>query len=80
MDKEKRVREERGKILYRKFRDKVDSGLVLIAGPHLNIYPSHNFYTMRRRPFNNTVERMEWQAKLSLDFAFLFSFSSKLVS
>ena len=78
MDKEKRTREDRAKILYRKFRPQVESGLILIVGPPTNIYPSHNFYLMRRRPFNNTVERMEWQTKLSLDFAFLFSFASQL--
>ena len=80
MDKEKRTREDRAKILYRKFRTEVESGLILIVGPPTNIYPSHNFYLLRRRPFNNTVERMEWQTKLSLDFAFLFSFASGLGS
>ena len=76
VDKEKRTSDDRAKILYRKFRPQVESGLILIVGPPTNIYPSHNFYLMRRRPFNNTVERMEWQTKLSLDFAFLFSFAS----
>merc|ERR1712223_1027488 len=79
-DREKRLRDERAKILYRKFRSQVDSGMVIIVGPTSNIYPTTNFYTLKRRPFNNTVERMEWQAKLSLDFAFLFSFCSQLVS
>ena len=80
MDKEKRTREDRAKILYRQFRGHVESGLLLIVGPPGNIYPAHNFYLMRRRPFNNTVERMEWQTKLSLDFAFLFSFASGLAA
>ena len=79
MDKEKRTREDRARILFRKFKNDVESGLVLIVGPTANIYPAHNFYLTKRRPFNNTVERMEWQTKLSLDFAFLFSFSSPLV-
>ena len=79
MDKEKRTREDRARILFRKFKSDVESGLVLIVGPPTNIYPAHNFYLTKRRPFNNTVERMEWQTKLSLDFAFLFSFSSTLV-
>ena len=78
-DREKRLREERAKILYRKFRAQVDSGLVIIVGPTSNIYPMTNFYALKRRPFNNTVERMEWQSKLSLDFAYLFSFCSQLV-
>ena len=38
-------------------------GLISIVGPPTNIYPSTNFYLMTRRPFNNTIERMEWQAK-----------------
>ena len=80
MDKEKRTREDRARILYRKFKHHVETGLVLIVGPTTNIYPANHFYLMKRRPFNNTVERMEWQTKLSLDFAFLFSFSSALVT
>ena len=80
MDKEKKLREDRAKILYRKFKEAVDSDLVVIVGPRANIYPQHNFTVMKRRPFNNTVQRMEWQSKLSLDFAYLFSFCSQLVS
>ena len=53
-DREKRLRDERGKILYRKFRSQVDSGLVIIVGPTSNIYPMTNFYALKRRPFNNT--------------------------
>ena len=53
-DREKRLRDERGKILYRKFRSEVDSGLVIIVGPTSNIYPMTNFYALKRRPFNNT--------------------------
>ena len=79
MDREKKTREDRAKILYRKFRTHVDGGLVSIVAPTSTIYPVTNFYGLRRRPFNNSVERMEWQAKLSLDFAFLFSFCSILV-
>ena len=78
-DKDKKTRQDRAKILYRKFRSSIDSGIISIVGPSSNIYPANNFYLMTRRPFNNTIERMEWQAKLSLDFAFLFSFSSSLV-
>jgi len=77
-DKDKKTRQDRAKILYRKFRSSIDSGIISIVGPSSNIYPANNFYLMTRRPFNNTIERMEWQAKLSLDFAFLFSFSSSL--
>jgi hypothetical protein len=80
MDKERKARADRAKLLYRKFKASVDSGLVTIVGPPANIYPTHNYFLMRRRPFNNTVERMEWQSKLSLDFAYLFSFCSELVS
>ena len=35
MDREKRTREERAKILHRKFRSHVDNGLVLIGLCHL---------------------------------------------
>lgn len=76
MDRDPKVREDRAKLLYRKFKRPVDSGLVQIVAPHANIYPAHNYSLIKRRPFNNTVQRMEWQAKLSLDFAFLFSYCS----
>ncbi len=80
MDKDKKLREDRAKRLYRKFKEDVDSGLVIVIGPGANIYPNHDYSSMKRRPFNNTVQRMEWQSKLSLDFAFLFSYCSQLVS
>ena len=54
MDREKRIRDERGRILYRKFREPVDNGQVIIVAPTSNIYPPNNFYAMKRRPFNNT--------------------------
>ena len=47
------------KLFFR--RTQIDEGLISIIAPPSNIYPPNNFYLMTRRPFNNTIERMEWQ-------------------
>lgn len=48
MDKAKNVRLERARLLYRKFRAPVDSGLIQIVAPAQNIYPINNYTAMHR--------------------------------
>ena len=69
----RRTREMRNRTIIRKLPlIIIFQGLISIVGPPTNIYPSTNFYLMTRRPFNNTIERMEWQAKRNFLFQHFF--------
>ena len=59
MDKAKNVRLERARLLYRKFRIPVDSGLIQIVAPTQNIYPANNYTAMRRLQLSWWVQHDE---------------------
>lgn len=68
-DTEKYLRSKRANETLSLFQQEVDSGLILIIEPIVDFYPVTK---IKRRTFNDSLERIQWRSKQVLDFAFLF--------
>lgn len=80
-DRNATLKAQRAKELQRDFPQAVQSGLLVVVSPPLNIYPFENKNEMASRlPYGNSVTKSRWQTKLSLDFAYLFSCAFQLPS
>ena len=70
--------------LHNKFKDEIDDGILHVISPSSNIYPKFKNIGLKesgqRLPYGNSLRRSIWQAKLSLDFAFLFSYCNQIQS
>ena len=71
----------RSQDLFASFHKEISQGFLKIVAPPSNIYPVSLFHRKdpaQRLPYGNTLKRSQWQSKLALDFAYLFSIASNL--
>jgi len=83
-DNETTIIKHRAAKLYDRFKHEIKAGILTVISPSNNIYPQFKNIDLnesgQRLPYGNSIKRSNWQAKLSLDFAFLFSYCSQLQS
>ena len=79
-DRNRTVVKQRALTVIESFHNEIRDGLLKLVAPNLNIYPAHLFRNdtekkevKERLPYGNSRIKSEWQSKLALDFAFLFS-------
>ena len=76
--------QDRSEKLLKNFVEEIRDGILHVIYPSVNIYPKFRNNALKasgqRLPYGNSLKRSNWQAKLSLDFAFLFSYCSQLQS
>ncbi|XP_052216075.1 alpha-1,6-mannosyl-glycoprotein 4-beta-N-acetylglucosaminyltransferase-like isoform X2 [Dreissena polymorpha] len=60
-----------------KYSPSVESGLLQVVQPSSSqMYP--NFGLIKKRTFNDSLERVEWRTKQNLDYAYLFAYCESL--
>ncbi|XP_064116765.1 alpha-1,6-mannosyl-glycoprotein 4-beta-N-acetylglucosaminyltransferase-like isoform X2 [Macrobrachium nipponense] len=69
-DADPRVRMLRASDLNQRYRKEVESGLLRVLQPPIELYV--NLDSIARRTYNDSVDRVKWRVKQVLDFAFLF--------
>lgn len=83
-DNDTQIVQQRSDKLLKNFENEIKDGILHVIYPSSNIYPKFKNNALkesgRRLPYGNSLKRSNWQAKLSLDFAFLFSYCSQLQS
>ena len=83
-DESSTIVQSRAHELHKHFALQIEQGVLSVIAPNDNIYPDFNNIKLKlmgqRLPYGNSLRRSNWQAKLSLDFAFLFSYCSQLPS
>ncbi|XP_064116766.1 alpha-1,6-mannosyl-glycoprotein 4-beta-N-acetylglucosaminyltransferase-like isoform X3 [Macrobrachium nipponense] len=60
----------RASDLNQRYRKEVESGLLRVLQPPIELYV--NLDSIARRTYNDSVDRVKWRVKQVLDFAFLF--------
>ena len=82
MDNNTNVVTQRTQKLQNTFPAEVKNGMLEVISPSNNIYPRFKNSDLKtsgqRLPYGNSIKRSNWQAKLSLDFAFLFSYCAQI--
>ena len=83
-DNDTKIVQHRTLKLHNKFKDEIEDGILHVISPSSNIYPKFKNIDLKasgqRLPYGNSLRRSIWQAKLSLDFAFLFSYCGQIQS
>ena len=83
-DNNTHIVKQRAQKIHDTFQEEIENGLLHVISPSNNIYPrfKNNYLKAsgQRLPYGNSIKRSNWQAKLSLDFAFLFSYCGQLQS
>ena len=83
-DNNTNIVKQRAQKIHETFQEEIENGLLHVISPANNIYPrfKNNYLKAsgQRLPYGNSIKRSNWQAKLSLDFAFLFSYCGQLQS
>ena len=78
-DNNTNIVKQRAQKIHDTFQEEIEKGLLDVISPANNIYPrfKNNYLKAsgQRLPYGNSIKRSNWQAKLSLDFAFLIETS-----
>lgn len=69
-DTDPKVRMLRASDLNQRYGKEIETGLLRVLQPPLELYVNLN--SMTRRTYNDSVDRVKWRVKQVLDFAFLF--------
>lgn len=91
VDTDPAVVRQKADMLLNRFREAIDRDLLWVVSPPDNIYPAKvvanngslsraggSQLDSRRLPYGNSPLKARWQQKLTLDFAYLFSYCSQL--
>ena len=83
-DNDTQIIQQRSNKLLKNFGNEIKDGILHVIHPSANIYPKFKNNALKASgqhlPYGNSLKRSNWQAKLSLDFGFLFSYCSQLQS